>query len=169
MSSTMPVLPWYRQLWPWLLMLMPATAVVGGVITFWLATQTTDSLVVDDYYREGKAINRQLARDRIAAELGLAGSLERGPDGRALLRLTAAVRGVLPPEVTVRLVHATRAELDVTLALSADGSGSYTAPQARLPAAGRWNILIEDPDRGWRLTAVANGFERPLAFEAVAP
>jgi hypothetical protein len=45
-------------------MLMPATALFGGIATFWLAATTNNALVVDDYYREGKAINQQLARDQ---------------------------------------------------------------------------------------------------------
>ncbi len=77
MTATMPPKPWYRQLWPWLLMSMPAAAIVGGAVTFWLAATSNNALVVDDYYREGKAINLALARDRSAAQMGLAGELTR--------------------------------------------------------------------------------------------
>jgi hypothetical protein len=167
MRDAIPVLPWYRQAWPWLLMLMPALAVVGGAITFWLATSTNNAMVVDDYYREGKAINRQLARDRTATELGLSGRLESGPDGAAVLTLRAAVPGVLPATVDVRLVHATRAELDRTLILRGDGAGTYTSADAgKLPASGRWNVHVEDPDRNWRLLGAATGFGQPLVFES---
>ncbi len=55
--------PWYRHAWPWLLAIAPAAALIGGFVTLWLAVTTSDSLVVDDYYREGRAINQQLARD----------------------------------------------------------------------------------------------------------
>jgi len=36
--NTTPARPWYRQLWPWLLMLPPAAAVIGGGFTLYLAT-----------------------------------------------------------------------------------------------------------------------------------
>ncbi len=29
--------PWYREPWPWILMAGPATVVVAGLITAWLA------------------------------------------------------------------------------------------------------------------------------------
>jgi hypothetical protein len=166
MAGTMthsPV-PWYRQLWPWLLMLMPATALVGGVITFWLAATTNNSLVVDDYYREGRAINMQLARDRAAQSLGLAATLSRTPGG-AELRLTGAAGAALPPFVTVHVLHATRSELDRTLTLAAAGGGLYRSLQ-ELPLDGRWNVMIEDPDRTWRLTGSAAGFANALEIAA---
>jgi hypothetical protein len=40
--------PWYRQLWPWLLMVPPAAAVIGGFLTLYLALATPDPLVRDD-------------------------------------------------------------------------------------------------------------------------
>ena len=165
MQATMEPTPWYRQAWPWLLMLMPALAVVGGAITLWLAITSDNPMVVDDYYREGKAINRQLERDAAAARLGLAGELARLGDKGVELRLRSE-GAALPPFVTVRLVHATRAELDRTVTLASTGTGIYRNPEAELPASGHWHVLIEDPDRGWRLTRSASDFGQPLAFDA---
>ena len=167
-TMTPPPVPWYRQLWPWLLMLMPATALVGGVITFWLAATTNNSLVVDDYYREGRAINMQLARDRAAQSLGLSATLSRAPGG-AELRLSGAPGATLPPFVTVHVLHATRSELDHTLTLAAAGGGLYRSQQQELPLDGRWNVLIEDPDRKWRLTGSVTGFSRALEIAAPRP
>ena len=167
-TMTAPQPPWYRQLWPWLLMLMPATALVGGVITFWLAATTNNSMVVDDYYREGRAINLQLARDRAAQSMGLSASLARAA-GSAELRLASSASAPLPPFVNVRVLHATRAELDRTLTLAAEGGGVYRSRQQELPEQGRWNVSIEDPDRTWRLTGAADGFARPLELSAAQP
>jgi len=161
--------PWYRQVWPWLLMLMPATALVGGVITFWLAATTNDSLVVDDYYKEGRAINRELARDRRATELGLSATLDRDGAGRPRLRVTSRANAALGPTLTMRLVHATRAELDRSFALAAGSDGVYTATDGALPEGGHWNIQIEEPERRWRLVASAKGFTKPVAFESATP
>ena len=76
---------------PWLLISLPASAVVAGFITLWLAATTNNSLVVDDYYKEGKAINLQLARDRVASQMGLSGTRRRAPDGSPLLELAATL------------------------------------------------------------------------------
>lgn len=69
--------PWYKQLWPWLLISLPASAVFGGIATFVLAVNSPNALVADDYYKQGLAINQQTERLRTAAELGLEGLLGR--------------------------------------------------------------------------------------------
>ena len=58
--------PWYVQPWVWLLIAVPATAVIVGMVLLYFAITTNDGLVVDDYYTRGKAINLDLARDRAA-------------------------------------------------------------------------------------------------------
>jgi hypothetical protein len=45
--------PWYRHLWPWLLIIPPAGAVVGGGITLYLAVSRPDSLVRQDCVQDG--------------------------------------------------------------------------------------------------------------------
>ena len=54
--------PWYKQLWPWLLISLPASAVFGGIATFILAVNSPNALVADDYYKQGLAINQQTER-----------------------------------------------------------------------------------------------------------
>ncbi len=49
--------PWYKQFWPWFLIAVPLITLVMGGVLLKLAISTEDSLVVDDYYKEGKAIN----------------------------------------------------------------------------------------------------------------
>ena len=39
--------PWYREPWPWLLMLGPLIVIIAGVITAYLAVVTSDGLVED--------------------------------------------------------------------------------------------------------------------------
>ncbi len=166
MSSIPPPAPWYRQLWPWLLISLPASAVIAGFVTLWLAMTTNNALVVDDYYKEGKAINLQLARDRVAGEMGLTGTLRRGADGGLQLELVAASGSPLPDTVGLRLVHATRAEQDQRLTLRAARAGLYLAPDAPLPAGGRWTVHVEDPAGAWRLVGIASGFDAPLQLVA---
>ena len=59
--------PWYRQFWPWFLIALPAISVVAGLSTLTIAVLNQDSLVRDDWYKDGKAINQSLARDDAAA------------------------------------------------------------------------------------------------------
>ena len=51
--STETPRPWYRQLWPWLLILPPAFAVAGGAVTYYLAVSRPDTLVRQDCVQDG--------------------------------------------------------------------------------------------------------------------
>ena len=166
-SMTAPITPWYRQLWPWLLMAGPATAVVAGIFTWWLAATANNSLVVDDYYREGKAINQRLARDRTAFELGLQATLVPSPAG-VELKLASSRPEVLPEKVSMRLVHATRAELDYSIELQREPDGVWRASQP-LPREGRWTVHLEDDLRTWRLVEPVSAFDRPVELHATRP
>lgn len=44
-------LPWYRQFWPWFIIALPASAVIGSFVSLWLAVSNPDQLVVteDEY------------------------------------------------------------------------------------------------------------------------
>ncbi len=67
--------PWYLEPWPWLLMLGPVIVMIAGFHTAWIAFSQQDALVVDVYYKQGKAINRDLRRDSAASRLGMAAAL----------------------------------------------------------------------------------------------
>ncbi len=45
--------PWYRHYWPWLLIVPPAGAVIGGSITLYLAVTRPDTLVRKDCVKDG--------------------------------------------------------------------------------------------------------------------
>jgi hypothetical protein len=141
--------PWYRERWPWLLMAGPVAVLVAGAVTTWIAFGSADGLVADDYYKQGLAINRRLARDEAAQRLGISGEvrLDRG-------RLTVTLRGAAPEALFVHLAHATRAGHDMRLRLTPNASGVYEADLPPLPA-GRWRIAIEDPRGAWRLVKEA--------------
>jgi hypothetical protein len=48
--------PWYKEPWPWILMAPPATAVLAGIATVWIAVASADGLVAEDYYKQGLAM-----------------------------------------------------------------------------------------------------------------
>jgi len=140
--------PWYREPWPWILMSGPFAVVVAGLVTAWIAVANDDPLVVDNYYKEGLAINRVLERDRAAAQGGYRAELLFSDDGT---RVRVHVTGSAPPALHLSLVHPTRAELDRAVELHPMQAGWYEG-QADLPAAPRWRVVLEDAQRLWRLT-----------------
>jgi uncharacterized protein len=142
----MNTIPWYRQRWPWLLMSGPALVLVAGAITTWIAFASADGLVADDYYRQGMAINKVLAREEAARKLGISLELEISPQ-----KLRVTLRGQKPEALFAHLAHATRAGHDERLRLAPGAApGVYEAELPPLPA-GRWRLVIEDPRATWRI------------------
>lgn len=103
MRELMKALPWYRQPWPWFLIALPASAVVGGVITATLAVRTNDEVVAPDYYRRGLGINQELARREKAAALGLKARLSAADAAQERLSLRIEAQSPLPPDAALRV------------------------------------------------------------------
>jgi hypothetical protein len=142
--------PWYREPWPWILMAGPFTVIVAGLFTAWLAVTRADPLVVDNYYKEGLAINQVIERDQVAAQGGYRAEVMFGQSGsRVRLHLDGVAQ--LPLFVHMSMVHPTRAELDRSVEMRSLQAGWYEGVVA-LPDAARWTLQIEDPQRVWRLT-----------------
>jgi hypothetical protein len=142
--------PWYRQPLVWMLIAVPASSVVFGIVMLVLAVSSDDGLVVDDYYRRGLEINRDLARDRAAARLGLSAGVRFEPRDQ-LVRVDVSARdsgALLPDRLTLRLVHPTRSGLDRLVELSNSGSGRYSGHVGRLEA-GDWHLHLETDS--WRI------------------
>ncbi|MBX9963787.1 MAG: FixH family protein [Burkholderiales bacterium] len=160
-------MPWYREPWPWLLMAGPAAAIVGGIATAWIAVVHQDGLVADDYYKEGLGINRTIARYEAAARLGMAARVQFSDDGQAV-RVFLSGRAETPQRLRLKLAHVTRADLDRSLVLDRTKGGWYEGRIGVLEA-GRRTLLLEDEDRGWRLTGTWQPeTDRALSLDAMS-
>jgi hypothetical protein len=150
--------PWYRQFWPWFLIALPLTAVVGSMITIYLATTRSHSMVVDDYARIGLSTQLRLERDQQARALGLTARLEL-TDGAVL----ASLRGDLqemPDMLFLTLSHPTQASKDRRIELTSDGV-AYRG-RLELPPSNRWYVQLEPADLSWRLAGESRAGEGPL-------
>ena len=158
--ATPPAAPWYRHGWPWFLMAGPAFVICGGAYAMWLAASTSDGLVVDDYYKQGMAINQRLARNDEASRLGLTALLHVDANGDVQMTLDSAGHdaATLPPGVRLRLAHPTRAGEDRATVLVRGRENTYTGSIAPT-AGGRWLVLVETDT--WRLPVVESSV--PLA------
>lgn len=156
--------PWYREPWPWILISLPAAAVLAGLATVWIAARSADGLVVGDYYKAGLAINQTLARDEAARALGVVATV--AGDGNVL---TLHLDGRLTPYPdTLRLTfaHPTRQGHDQSVVLAYAGNGLYRAAMPPL-AAGKWTIELTDAATTWRLAGVLHTpFTQPARFPA---
>lgn len=144
---------WTREPWPWILMAIPASSVVAGMTMLTFAINSNNALVVDDYYKEGKAINQRIGRDREATRLGMGAHLSWQASGFALTLQSAPGSSQAHRDaIGVRLVHVTDDKLDRAFVLRPDADGVYRNADAVMPA-GRYRIHIETPDRDWRLVS----------------
>ena len=124
--STQAVTPWYRQPWPWFLIALPATAVIASIATAIIAARGFDGPVAADYYKQGLAINDEVARAQLARDLGLVARIElAGITDGDRVRVELDVGRALPPEAAVRLrlVHPGRPGEDRTAVLSRQDVG----------------------------------------------
>ena len=159
-SSSAGARPWYTHRWPWFLMIGPATVLVGGGFVGWLAARHPDALVVDDYYKQGKAINQDLRRDRAATALGLSLRARYDPGAG---RLGGQLQGQAAP-FTIYLAHPTLPQRDLRLFVRPAPDGTFAVA---LPGLERthWQVVVEGALRDWRL---AKGWDGAGPLEIVA-
>lgn len=159
--------PWYKQRWPWLLMIGPIVVIIAGVITVWLAVVSNDGLVTDDYYKQGLAVNQTMQRDHQASALGIQADVMRAGQGmRLFIRANEGV--AVPQALDLKLAHPTRAGQDQSVSMKAEGQGFYSGKLAG-EVAGRWLVSIEDPAGQWRLHGEWQAdSEEPLRLTAQA-
>ena len=137
----------------WLVVAIPAAAVLAGAVMLVLANVTWDGLVADDYYRRGMQIDRSLARDAEAARLGLRASVTFPAPGLVEARLTATAGAGTASggdRLHLRFAHAARAGADITIAMTRDAGGAWRGILPEI-APGKW--YAELGNERWRLTA----------------
>ncbi|MFA7552683.1 MAG: FixH family protein [Spongiibacteraceae bacterium] len=155
MQKSDPVVPWYKQFWPWFIFLLPASVVVAGIITVVIAFRHQDSIVADDYYQQGMGINRILAEDTMAEQLGAVATLK-------LDLLVGEVRVALggnfaqaPAQLILKWIHPTSQDKDFLMTLKLSPNDDYLG-QLTQAIDGRWYVELSAKEpQAWRLNAEA--------------
>ncbi|WP_100657305.1 FixH family protein [Alteromonas flava] len=157
------VKPWYKQFWPWFLIAVPLSSFIVGFIVLHLATNTTDSLVVDDYYKEGRAINARLDKIQTAKDLNIVTELSFSSDGAIALRF---ISGTPRSNVALQLslYHVTLKDRDINVLLAADANGVYRGFTEQA-LDGKWRVTLLPLDESWKLQQVlALPQSKPIRF-----
>ncbi len=144
--------PWYKNPMVWMVIFFPSVAVIAGTSTIFIAINTEDGLVVDDYYKQGLQINLVIKHDKKAKELGLRAFVDTNTKtGEVLVSLDAREKLELQKEITFRLIHRTRSGLDQFTTLSQLGTSNDYRGYIKPPVIeGRWTIQILSTG-DWRL------------------
>ena len=149
MTDNAPVAPWYRQPWFWFLTIFPLASIMWGITTLVVSSSLDNSMVSDDYSKEGRGINMSIARDERAAELQLAGELSL-QDKSATLMLDTADGGADYPYLVFNLYHPTLSGQDKTVQFTRVAPGEYRG-QLFEQVSGRWYYDLQGPDNDWRV------------------
>ena len=151
MEANVVAKPWYRQIWPWILIFIPFTAVVFGFVMFYLADVYRDDLVTDTYYKDGMTINRRLMMDKKAETLNIKARLKKIGDGV----VTFTIQNATDSAIQLSLFHVSSSEEDRVVALVPEEGYDYstTEPEIEklLASKGVWYLELKGTDSHWRL------------------
>ncbi|TKB50451.1 cytochrome C oxidase Cbb3 [Ferrimonas sediminicola] len=139
--------PWYKQFWPWFLILLPGSVVIAALITIKVATDNPVALVAEDYYKKGKAINQDLSRITQARNLGLVFEMKQEAGQLVLIQHGGPATGAA---LEIEFHHTTLPHHDLTQMVTQDAQGRYLLPGDKL-IDGKWQVMIDAHDQSWRL------------------
>ena len=166
MQLTEQTKPWHKYPLVWMMIAIPFSAVIMGVVMIWLALDTDDGLVADDYYKQGLEINDVISRDVRAAKLGLSAVIEF--DNTARIIKVAFDQGKLetmPVSLPLSLQHATRENSDIEVLLDRAMGNQYVGHVKQTITEGIWYFKIAGVDSSgaeWKLNARSHVREKNI-------
>jgi uncharacterized protein len=140
---------WFREPMVWLIIALPLSAVVAGIVTLMIAIRSGSTDAVPDVVKRTAQIQESdMGADRRAIELGLRGDLILEPQSGAV---TVRVQGLVTTDNTLRLklLHAGRASADQELRLIRANDAWLGRVEGVTGQV--WNVEIEGEQRAWRL------------------
>ncbi|MGB1270787.1 MAG: FixH family protein [Endozoicomonas sp.] len=155
-----PFTPWYREPWAWYIVGILLVTFCWGSFQLYTALSNQDSVVIDDYYKNGKAINHDRTRNHNARTLGVQAMVTID---NLVGEVRVAVQGSLeewPEQLTLSFLSPVFKKQDKTLTLKRSVSGEYVGQLQEL-VAGRYYLQLETQDTyipevgyetGWKVT-----------------
>jgi hypothetical protein len=144
--------PWYKHIWPWIIIAILACSVTLTLSMVTIAVNHPDNLVNDNYYEAGKGINRSLNRELLAQTLKLRATVHLDElTGEAELRLSGDSQ---PETVELNLISPTQPEKDrkIILTRSPSDAGRYIGQLSEKVEGRRFVELLGVQDgQTWRL------------------
>ena len=129
--------PWYRQFWPWFLIALPASVVVAGLTTVYLA------------------INQRLEQDQKALKMGLAADIRLDTESGELFVVIKGAE-INASQLFLQLLHPTDEARDRDYVLSLMAPNQYRV-DLEVSLNHRYYLrLLPEPDQEWRLNGEIN-------------
>ena len=141
---------WYKQFWPWFLIALPGSVVIASIATIIIASHKPDGIVVDDYYKAGLAINRNLSREQQAEHLDVRSTLQLTDNGH-WAQLDIHMRDHTgPATLLLRLLHPTLPDKDQHITLARTSATTYRGKIQPI-SNGEWNVIVSSENPSWRI------------------
>jgi hypothetical protein len=147
------VTPWYKQFWPWFLIILPLIVVTWTIGTVVVFSQHSVSLVTEDYYKKGKGINIDFTKINVAKSLLLSATIYS--DGQDVVIDFDKGKLATYPALLVMFAHRTLPDRDFSQLVSADASGHYRL-SLKEAMQGPWFIEITPHDKQWLIQGRMN-------------
>lgn len=140
--------PWYKEPYVWMLIGVPLSSVIVGSFFIFLAASSKDSLVRDNYYKDGMAINQLLQWEKKAKSLDIKLSFKVDGNNASVSILNS--RQTPPNTLTLKLSHPTLKEKDRDVFLQHSKDGEFIGFIDSLENS-RFYVMVESPEQMWRV------------------
>ena len=140
---------WYKEPYLWMLVGFPVASILACIFLIFLAATTKDTLVRDNYYKDGLAINQELAWDKKAVSMDI--RLDMIVDGnKATLTMTNS-RIELPSTLILKFSHPTLQTQDRDSLLQRVGQEKTYQGFIENLQDGRYYLQVESLEQQWRV------------------
>ncbi|MCX4030021.1 FixH family protein [Endozoicomonas sp. SM1973] len=150
--------PWYKEFWFWFVMAIPMLAIASGIAMITVSINGADTLVRDNYYKDGLAIRNDLSRDYKAKDLQLVATIKvDNLTGDITVKLAGNL-AQFPTRLSLSLISPTIPDDDQSLLMQHIAKGHYVG-QLKQQVKGKRYIQLETipaerdkyTDNDWRL------------------
>lgn len=148
-------LPWYKQFWPWFLIAIPATSVVTGIVLITLAVNGRDTLVRDDWYKDGMAINQRLEKRDKAKNAGIKAYFSFNTDDNIVTLRLDNLNPAQDSGLQLELIHPTLEQRDIHAPLFKTPDNRYFAKLTAAPS-GFYYALLSSSQGQWEIEGQIN-------------
>lgn len=115
------------------------------------AFNSEDSMVIDDYYKEGKGINLNIQKLQQAKVLNIATKVQVFSDSIEVTFSSGAPEN--GEAITLDFYHSTQNFKDFAVTLLRDANGIYRAPLTS-DVSGKWKLSLHPFDESWKIQQV---------------
>lgn len=134
----------------WMILGLPATAVIAGFTTYFIAAHEPDSLVRGGYQKEGFAVTVPLDEaSKAAYALGISAKIE--VKGQELHLHLIGGPQQRPEQLILNIIHPTQAKSDMPVRLVYSHDLTYISPVPDV-GTGKRDLALEPENKEWRIT-----------------